>query len=57
MSTVYAWKVIVLAVSRELCVFYVDDKWMSTRGRGSVSYRRMWIGGQKADFFLHIING
>jgi len=28
----YAWKVIVRAVSREWCVFLVDNIWTSTRG-------------------------
>jgi len=30
----YARKVIALAVSREWCVFHVDDMWTSTRGWG-----------------------
>ena len=32
--TLSAMFVVVLAVSRELCVFHVDGKWKSTRERG-----------------------
>ena len=35
------WKVIVLAVSRERCVFHVDRMWTSTKGEG---VRLMWTG-------------
>jgi len=37
-------KVIVLAISREQCVFHVNGMWMSTRERGSGSC------GQKPNF-------
>jgi len=34
--------VIVLAVSRELLVFLVDDMWTSTMGRGSVMWTHVY---------------
>src|SRR6218665_653063 len=46
--------VIVLAVSRERCVFHVDRVWTSTRGSSSCGQGE---GGQKPDFFVDIING
>jgi len=33
----YARKIIVLAASREWCVFLVDNMWMSTKGFGGQS--------------------
>jgi len=50
--------VIVLAVSRQRCVFHVDCVWTSTRGGRGV--RPMWThvdrGSQKPDFFVDVIN-
>jgi len=49
----YAQKVIVLAVSRERCVFYVDSMWTSTRGRGQT----LVVAIKNLDFLLDVING
>src|SRR6218665_4153677 len=56
-SQFYVRKVIVLAVPRERCVFYVDRVWTSTRGRGGSAHVDRGESGQKRDFFVDIING
>jgi len=49
-----AWKIIVQAISRVLCVFHVDGMWTSTR-RVVVSLR--WTHVHRGWFFVDIING
>ena len=53
----YARKVIVLAVSRERCVFHVDRMWTSTRGVGLMMSSCRPGGVSKTGCLVDLING